>query len=1024
MQRSTLLTAAVILAAATPSTASTSYYPSRLDDPKAVYVTAPDFPVHADGVADDTDGIQQAIDKAQETTGQGIVFLPQGRYRITHTLQIWPGIRLIGYGQTRPTLVLGANTPGYQDSEQFMVFFPGRRPRDSAEIGMPTYNGRGNVNQNMPNDANPGTFYSAMSNVDIEIGDGNPGAVGVRGRYAQHCYLAHIDFNIGSGFAGIHDTGNIADDLHFHGGKYGIVMHTPSPGWQYTLLDSSFDGQSVAAIKTHDAGLTLIRPEFKQVPSAISIDPTYTEQLWIKDGRFEDISGPALQISGENAPRLQINMENVACQNVPTFARFLESGKMLSAPDIPLPQPLSPPGKGEPECYVVRRFSHGFLFDDIASTPSVKTIFDAVKAASMPDPAPSDVPALPSMDTWVNIRTLGAKGDGDTDDTAVLQDAIAKYKTIYLPSGRYKVTDTITLRPDTVLIGLNPITTQIVLPDGTPAFNGVTHPGSSLTTPPGAGGGGGGGGARNNVVPPAFPGSPKPLLETPQGGTNIVTGIGLDAGGANVNAVGAKWMAGAQSMMDDVKFLGGHGSGVPWNEIYNANHTADGNPGRTWDSQYYSLWITNGGGGTFKNIWTASPYAEAGVAITDTSTPGRIYEMSSEHHVRHEAVLRNVSNWEICALQTEEERGESGFALPVDIQDCHDVTIANLFMYRVVSSWQSFPYAVKVTNSRDIRLRNVHCYSDSKVSFDNAVVDMSSGAQVRQREFACLDVDPLPPTLSLERRGSQKIQRLATGFFNISGGAVDPATGDFYFVDAKWQRIYRWDVGTGTLSTVSDAPLSPVNLAFDKAGNLMVVSYTGSGVVYTFKPGDPSQDVTVLTPQASTARPGSTAVIPVDQWRLGDSFVEGQPQPRPWQFVSPDGSTYLPAGDDFIQGTLYYGSKMHDVIRAFGLAQATPGRPFYVSDEGSMQTWKADVQPDGSLTNAHLFVNQGGEGVAVDGRGNVYLAAGEIYVYSADGKLIDTINLPERPTQLVFGGKEGRTLFVCARTSLYAVQVK
>jgi hypothetical protein len=53
--------------------------------------------------------------------------------------------------------------------------------------------------------------------------------------------------------------------------------------------------------------------------------------------------------------------------------------------------------------------------------------------------------------------------------------------------------------------------------------------------------------------------------------------------------------------------------------------------------------------------------------VTDTATEGRIYEMSSEHHVRYEVQLRNVSNWRIYSLQTEEERGEGGFALPLEI---------------------------------------------------------------------------------------------------------------------------------------------------------------------------------------------------------------------------------------------------------------------------------------------------------------------------------------------------------------------
>ena len=66
----------------------------------------------------------------QETVGQGIVFVPPGRYRLTKTVYVWPSIRLIGYGAKRPVFVLAANTPGYQDTnaENYMVFFAGARP--------------------------------------------------------------------------------------------------------------------------------------------------------------------------------------------------------------------------------------------------------------------------------------------------------------------------------------------------------------------------------------------------------------------------------------------------------------------------------------------------------------------------------------------------------------------------------------------------------------------------------------------------------------------------------------------------------------------------------------------------------------------------------------------------------------------------------------------------------------------------------------------------------------------------------
>ena len=132
-----------------------------------------------------------------------------------------------------------------------------------------------------------------MSNVDIEIGEGNPGAVAVRSRYAQHCFLAHMDFRIGSGLAGIHEAGNVAEDVHFYGGRYAIWTGTPSPGWQFTMVDATFEGQREAAIRERAAGLTLILPRFQNVPTAIAIEHGFPDDLWVKDARMEDISGPA-----------------------------------------------------------------------------------------------------------------------------------------------------------------------------------------------------------------------------------------------------------------------------------------------------------------------------------------------------------------------------------------------------------------------------------------------------------------------------------------------------------------------------------------------------------------------------------------------------------------------------------------------------------------------------------------------------------------------------------------------------------
>src|SRR5580698_8961296 len=521
----TFLIAAMLLIAF-PLFAS-SYYPARLNDTKAVYLTPDNFLVKGDGVADDTSVLQQAINQIQEKTNQGILFIPSGHYRLTKTVYIWPGIRLIGFGAERPTFLLASNTPGFQQGPAYMFFFAGGRPAGDA----------------VPPDASPGTFYSAMSNIDIEIQDGNPGAVGARAHYAQHCFLAHMNFRIGSGLAGIHDGGNVALDVHFYGGQYGIWTRKPSPGWQFTIIDATFEGQREAAIREREAGLTLIRPQFKNVPTAISIDAQYSDELWVKDGRMENVTGPAVIISNENSARTEINMENVICRKVPVFVAYRESDRHIA---------------GSAETYEVKLFSHGLHYEDIGAVPAIQDVYETAPLSALPKPVRSDILDLPPIDTWANIRSLGAKGDGTTDDTDALRKAIAQYRAIYLPSGQYRVTDTITLRPDTVLIGLHPSVTRILLADSTPAFQGV--------------------------------GSPKAVLETPKDGTNIVTGIGLYTNGINPRAVAAKWMAGTNSMMNDVRFLGGHGTIDPnataaesskaWREIYNNTHTADSNLNR------------------------------------------------------------------------------------------------------------------------------------------------------------------------------------------------------------------------------------------------------------------------------------------------------------------------------------------------------------------------------------------------------------------------------------------------------------
>ena len=1010
--RNLLLSIAFLLAAAASATAQpgTSAFAARPNDPRAVSVTG----AAGDGKADDSAAIQAAIDKAAADREEGIVFVPQGRYRLTRTIYVWPAVRVIGWGAKRPVFVLADNTPGFSKGVADMVIFAGfrlgagansRPERPGFRVPFPP---PGSVPPN-PNiaDANPGTFYSAMSNIDFDIGKGNAGAVAIRFHGAQHDYLSHMDFHIGSGLAGLNQVANEAEDLRFFGGRYGILAEKPSPAWQFTLIDSQFEGQREAAIREHEASLTLVNVAFRNVPVAIDIDPDYSDWLWAKNTRFENISKAAVIVSNEKSVYTQIGFENAVASATPVFARLRESGKTFGFKGV----------------YEVKAFNHGLILKTPGALGETGTRWDAAPLPAMPAPLPPAIRSLPPTSQWVNVRDLGVKGDGKSDDTVALQHAIDTTKVLYMPSGRYMVHDTIRLKPDTVLIGLHPSITQIDLPDNTPGFGGL--------------------------------GAPKALLETPKGGDNIVSGIGLFTGGINPRAVAALWQSGEHSLMNDVRFLGGHGTNNPdgsrWNP-YNDTHSADPDMKKRWDGQYPSLWVTNGGGGTFANLWTVDTYAQSGVTVSDTKTPGHIYEISSEHHVRSEFQFNRVENWEVYAPQTEEEAGESQEAVSLEIINSKNITIANWHAYRVTRNPRPVDTAARIFNSSDIHFRNVHVNAESglgtcdangcgtylrasKFPAENSIRDLTNHIDTREREFAVLDYPARPKAPA----PSGKVEKLEDGFYSISGAAVD-ARGKLYFVDKHQQRIYGWSQSEG-LSIERDNPTDLVNLAFDKSGNLLVLSSLGAeGTLYTFKPGSPATALTVIAPTPVAAHAGATAILPGNYWNngefkdwldsntysyttLSEMFARDMGAAKRREYVSPDGSVFLPFSRTFQQGPPDgTGWRFSDNLDTYGFVTAKPGSRAYVSNESEGRTYSGLVGDDGRVTDLKVFADRGGESVAVASDGNVYIANGQVLVYAPDGRQIGQIDVPERPLQILFGGADGRTLFILTHHALYAVK--
>ena len=83
------------------------------------------------------------------------------------------------------------------------------------------------------------------------------------------------------------------------------------------------------------------------------------------------------------------------------------------------------------------------------------------------------------------------------------------------------------------------------------------------------------------------------------------------------------------------------------------------------------------------------------------------------------------------------------------------------------------------------------------------------------------------------------------------------------------------------------------------------------------------------------------------------------------------------------------------------------------------------VGADGKLGKKLFHIDAGSDGMAVDVRGNLYTThSGKVHIYDADGKHLEQIDVPEGPANVCFGGKDFKTLFITARTSLYSVRVK
>ncbi|MFE6772512.1 glycosyl hydrolase family 28-related protein [Streptomyces fimicarius] len=685
-----------------------SVYTGRPSDPAAVLVGGRDFEVHADGTGDDTAALQAAVDEASRRgianklgdilggardfphgDGGGVVLVPSGTYRLSAPIQVHDSVRIIGYGPRRPVFVLGPSTPGYSSGTPRELFGFLRRP-----LGGPV------------SYANNDTFGTALINLEIRIGPGNPDAMGVRFGGAQLCLLQDLDIEVGDGLCGIDHNANLIHRVRVTGGQVGLRAWAASAGWQTTLLDCRFTGQSHAAVTmSNDAKLVVVRAVIAKTPRAFEAAPGQTQHLYIQDTHLDRVSDVAVTLndstslpgSENDLVRLsnQLTLLNCTTASTPDLLLLTPSGARTTAP--------------APNAHI-RELTHGLRIEGALTADEFRRegVYLAATAGAttsrIRSALRSDTPTPPPVKKWVSVTDVAEKlgrtiGRG-ADDLAVFQAAVDQHDVVFVPIGRYLLTGTLKLRRTTRLIGLHPRQTWLLAADGHPNFS--------------------------------IPQAPRALVSTPAGGRNTITGIGLDTARRTPGAVNLLWQSADGSYLADIatQFVKWHPEGAP----------ETGNPGYTYRGAHkYTIWV-RGGGGTFANIWSVNGWAENGLLVEDTREPARLYELSVEHHETREVVLRRVSSWQFLGLQTEDHiHGWRSQAL--DIERSRDLLFANSVFFRVATVLGPHPYSVGIRDSRRITLRGHRGYRDKTPEYTQwgaAVSDRRTGRTVPEVEYTLI----------------------------------------------------------------------------------------------------------------------------------------------------------------------------------------------------------------------------------------------------------------------------------------------
>jgi len=255
-------------------------------------------------------------------------------------------------------------------------------------------------------------------------------------------------------------------------------------------------------------------------------------------------------------------------------------------------------------------------------------------------------------------------------------------------------------------------------------------------------------------------------------------------------------------------------------------------------------------------------------------------------------------------------------------------------------------------------------------------------------------------------------------------GPVVDRDGNLLFSDGPNDRIMRL-TPDGKLS-VHRSPCGRVNgMTFDHEGRLVVCQSAGAGGKRRVSRFEKDGSETVLAEKFD----GQPFIAPNDlcidaQGRV--YFTDPYFGP-PAEKSQPGSGVYRIDGPGKVVRVL------DNLEKPNGILITPDNKHIYVSDRGTQKLHRYEVEANGALKPAGIVYDfspdRGVDGMRLDVAGNIYAAAGQgkstgLFVVSPQGKLLLHLPLPEFATNVVFGGKDRRDLYITASKSVYKVRTR